>query len=124
MKGTITEESIAPLTMGAFAPISIVAPLSSPGLMALLILSMQCMQRTQSCGMSLSSCALLSHSRALVGHLSTISVLISKPFLAYSLTALWSILKLSRQVPMTVKSALAMAATQSLAHPEILILNL
>ena len=71
MKGTMTDESMAPLMIGAFPPIRIVAPLSIPGLMALVILLMQCMQRTQSSGMSFSSWVFSSHSRALVGHLST-----------------------------------------------------
>src|SRR5512143_3718487 len=123
MNGVRTEESSAPCTIGAFAPRSIVAPLSLPGLRAFGMTFMQCMQRLQ---LLLSMESLLpSQDMQPVGHLATTSLAMSTlPPLAYSETAASSCRIASRQVPIMEQSERAIEATQSFGQPDTFILNL
>ena len=120
--GTNTEDNRAPCTIGAFEPISSVAPRSLPGLSALGITLMQCMQRTHSLLLIVSFSP--SQSMQRVGQRSQTSFWMSRPAAAYSATAASSCWMSSFQVPITERSARAAAATQSFGQPAHLILNL
>src|SRR5674536_144928 len=122
MNGTSTDESMAPDTIGALPPIRMQAPRSRPGRRALGITLMQCMHRTH---------ALLSMSRDVPSHAmhfdgqrSHTVARTSRPSAAYVPKASWSTSIAPRHVPMMLRSARAMAATQSFGQPDALILNL
>ncbi len=122
MNGTSTDESMAPATIGALPPIRMQAPRSLPGRSAFGITLMQCMHFAQS-PLSISSVS-PSQSMHFDGQRPQTSAAMSSPPAAYSATAAWSTWMSSRQVPMTLRSARAIEATQSFGQPDALDLEL
>src|SRR3989344_4510977 len=125
MNGTTTVPKVSPIFSVRLPPMRMETPLSSPGLSALVMTLMQCMQRTQLRLSTASVSSSLSDS-ALVGQrATTLSMTYLRLFdFMTALTSFWSTFMSSRQVPMTEKSARWIEFMQSFGQPETLNLNL